>query len=447
MRKRIRVPLYGYQKPFFHAKGKSLFSGGYGAGKTYVGAYKLLLEHISNPGKIGFIGNTKVEQVQKINLAENLFPLFKKNGIRYNWNKTDKTIITQFGKIYYQGYKNYEEIIGSSYAYVWLDELDVARYPDKVWEKVLGRMRGKAEPNIFITTTPEGYKFTYRFFCPESPEHKHGYKIFYADTRDNPLYMVDYNRDKDKPIEEREYTSFVVDMLDVYDERLITAYLAGRHTNLLSGNCYYNFTREKNCGRLKVNWQATETLHIGIDFNVNPMCAAVGVFDGLNLYVIDEVKLQNSNTQSMVREIRRRYPIQKILWYPDMTGRKRQTSAEIGRTDISILQEEGIIVKNPFYEQNALVSDSLTVVNLALGKDKERTRVFIDSSTVNRNGKTVLKCGNLIQDLETVTYAKDGSIDKSDPEKTHMSDAFRYLTYRIFVKEFNFKDRRLEYAT
>ena len=79
-----------------------------------------------------------------------------------------------------------------------------------------------------------------------------------------------------------------------------------------SGMIYYNFNREKNIIETFRNNHLT--LHIGLDFNVEPMCAVVSVIENDIIIVIDEIQIYSSNTNEMVDEIKTRYN-KKIIIY------------------------------------------------------------------------------------------------------------------------------------
>ena len=109
----------------------------------------------------------------------------------------------------------------------------------------------------------------------------------------------------------------------------------------------------------------------------------------------------------MANEIKHRYPKEKkIICYPDPAGNQRNTSSD--STDHAILRKAGFYLK--VKRKHPSITDSVNSVNNIM---KE---CIIDP-----------KCKHLIKDLEQVVN-KDGTrtIDKSNHELTHYSDAFRY---------------------
>jgi Terminase large subunit, T4likevirus-type, N-terminal len=88
-------------------------------------------------------------------------------------------------------------------------------------------------------------------------------------------------------------------------------------------------------------------LWIGIDFNVNPMSAVIANKAGDELHVFDELTLPNSNTQGMADALKVKFPGRQMVAYPDPTGKARKTSAAMGQTDFTILQQAGFRVVAP----------------------------------------------------------------------------------------------------
>jgi len=181
-----------------------------------------------------------------------------------------------------------------------------------------------------------------------------------------------------------------------------------------SGVIYYAFKREESVIRHDGD---RSVIHVGMDFNLDPMSAVLMTRRGDTLHVFDEIVMFGSNTDEMVAEIRTRYGNGTIVIYPDPASRQRKTSAG-GRTDLSILQNAGFDVK--VRSSHAAVRDRINSVNSRLlSKDGQR-RLFVDP-----------KCKKVIESLERHTY-KEGT---SQPEKDgfdHMNDALGYAVEYLF---------------
>lgn len=189
------------------------------------------------------------------------------------------------------------------------------------------------------------------------------------------------------------------------------------------GLIYYGFSREESVLDMGDD---SGTLHIGMDFNLDPMSAVICIRKGEKLYAVDEIVMYGSNTDEMVAEIINRYPRRSIIIYPDPASRQRKTSAG-GRTDLSILQNAGFSVKAK--NSHALVRDRINAVNSRLLSGDGERHLFVSP-----------KCKQTIKSLERQTYKEGTSIPNKDDGFDHMNDALGYLIEYLFPV-------RTEYAT
>ena len=182
-----------------------------------------------------------------------------------------------------------------------------------------------------------------------------------------------------------------------------------------SGIIYYNFDRIKSVKKCQ---DTDMILHIGMDFNLDPMSAVVSIRQGDSIHIVDEIVIYGSNTDEMVDEIKTRYPNKKIVVYPDPACRQRKTSAG-GRTDLSILQNAGFSVK--VRERHTSVRDRINSVNARLMTSDDQRHLFIDP-----------KCKQVIKSLERQTYKEGTSQPDKDSGFDHMNDAVGYLVDYLY---------------
>lgn len=187
-----------------------------------------------------------------------------------------------------------------------------------------------------------------------------------------------------------------------------------------SGMIYYNFNRQKNI--VEKYDKDAGVLHIGLDFNVDPMSAVVCIIVNETIIVVDEIQIYSSNTQEMCEEIRTRYQNKKIIVYPDPSARQRKTSAG-GFTDLSILKNAGFDVKCK--NTAPLIRDRINAVNAKLKNVNGKNSLFI-----------VKSCKNVIKSIERQIYKEGTHVPDKDSGYDHMNDALGYLI------EFNFPLRR-----
>ena len=187
-----------------------------------------------------------------------------------------------------------------------------------------------------------------------------------------------------------------------------------------SGMIYYNFNRQSNI--IEKYQKETAILHIGLDFNVDPMSAVVCIIINEKIIVVDEIQIYSSNTQEMCDEIKNRYKNKQIVVYPDPSARQRKTSAG-GFTDLSILKNAGFDVKCK--NTAPLIRDRINAVNAKLKNVNGKNSLFI-----------VKSCKNVIKSIERQIYKEGTHVPDKDSGYDHMNDALGYLI------EFNFPLRR-----
>ena len=183
----------------------------------------------------------------------------------------------------------------------------------------------------------------------------------------------------------------------------------------LQNRVYHAFDRERNVTQLDLRDAA---LLIGMDFNVNPMTAVIAQRAVNQCHVIDEIVLNNSNTQEMMQEINRRYPGRRGAVHPDPSGVARKTSAPVGKTDFHIIEEAGWPV---YRTQPYPLVDRTNTVNARLCNRQGERRLLISP-----------KCTHLIKALDALTYKKGTKIPDKSSGLDHISDALGYLIMGAF---------------
>lgn len=193
------------------------------------------------------------------------------------------------------------------------------------------------------------------------------------------------------------------------DERTFNQEYNAQFVNY-AGIIYYNFDRSESIAKCHHD---NQMLHIGMDFNLDPMSAVVAVREGSTLKIVDEIVIYGSNTDEIVDEIKTRYPNQPITVYPDPASRQRKTSAG-GRTDLSILQNAGFAVK--VRDKHTSIRDRINAVNARLkSADGQRHLVFDP------------RVKQVIRSLERQTYKEGTNQPDKDSGYDHMNDALGYL--------------------
>ena len=376
-----------------------LLCGGYGSGKTYTLIAECFKHHINNKGKDGKSNGWVIYPTYQ--LAEEVFiqpflELLERKSIVYDYNISKHTIDTIYGHIRIFQMVKPQSIVGVELTWCAFDELDTCKhkYAKIAWEKALGRMRGCENPSVFITTTPEGFKFCHQEFVEKKTDDK---LLVFGKTTDN-VYLPD---------------NYLRLLEDNYDTNLLKAYRDGNFINIQQGSTYH-FDRDTCVG--KVEYDRSKPIHVGWDFNTDPEVVCLSQIyeqQPQKIRVFDCIALSHRGsgdllTQRMVNEIKQKYPNSEYIAYPDATGRSSKTSAMY--SDIDIIYRGGFKIKAG--KTNPRVIDRVNAVNKAL-----EGNVRIDP-----------RAKTLIEDLEK-TVNKEGTreIDKSNKLYSHASDAFGYF--------------------
>jgi len=161
-------------------------------------------------------------------------------------------------------------------------------------------------------------------------------------------------------------------------------------------------------------------LHIGVDFNIDPMSGVVAVKHDDLLYVFDEIVLTGgATTWDFCEEITRRYGLERrIVTCPDPTGGARKT-AGVGATDHAILRKSGFTVSTP--RSPWKIRDKITCVNTALLDAAGTRRLLIHP-----------KCKHLIKSLRTLTYTENTGLPNKNLGVDHSFDALGYMCLQVF---------------
>ena len=182
---------------------------------------------------------------------------------------------------------------------------------------------------------------------------------------------------------------------------------------------WYAFDREQNIK--KWNQDTPTAIAVGMDFNIDPMSAVIFARHGDQVWAIDEIEIYGSNTDEMIQEINSRYPNirpERVMVYPDPASRQRKTSAG-GKTDLSILQNAGYIVKAP--NAHNPVREGINAVNSRLCNSRGERNFFVDP-----------KCRRLIECLERQSYKEGTTQPDKESGYDHLTDATRYYFDYVF---------------
>mgnify|MGYP001316617518 FL=1 len=368
-------------------------------GKTFV-AINEIAKFASIPNKKIWYVAPSYRQAKAI-----CWGVLKEKMIYHKWvksiNHSDLTLtLKNNSQITLRGSDNESSLRGVGLHFLILDEFqDINK---TAWYEVLRPTLSDTEGHALFCGTPRGFgNWSYDLY--KMGENNKDWKSFQYTTLEGEQVSEDEieqaKQDLDLRTFQQEYEATFVNY---------------------SGMIYYNFSRDKNIIE-KYN-KNTGVLHIGLDFNVDPMSAVVCIIENDRIIVVDEIQIYSSNTNEMCDEIKTRYKNKQIVVYPDPSARQRKTSAG-GLTDLAILKNNGFDVR--CRSTAPLVRDRINAVNSKLKNVNGKNSLFI-----------VKFCKNAIKSIERQIYKEGTHIPDKDSGYDHMNDALGYLV------EYNFPLRR-----
>lgn len=361
-------------------------------GKSFLSG-AAILQQISKPNSTVWYVAPTWDMAKKI-MWDDWLPKHIPKEIIAEINKMDKVYKFINGSILYVlSADNPEHLRGSSLDLLIMDEC--AFIKDGVWEIVRPALADK-QGNAILVSTPKGYNWFYDLYQDAKEDDDWGY--FQYTTLDGGN------------VSEKEIESARKSMSPkMFAQEFLAAF------ENLASRVYDMYDRIENACDVDESWGKAD-VHVGIDFNVNPMTAAIAVKQRDDIYFFDEIVEPNSNTQILCNSIRKKFPKADIFVYPDPTCRKRQTSAAVGETDYEILRRNRFHVccpKAPYSSR-----DKFNAVNTAFLNANGERHCFVARGE---------RCKNLKKALDGYCYKDNGEDTDKSSGLDHISDAAAYL--------------------
>ncbi len=383
-------------------------SGPIGSGKSQALCQEAIKLTYQNVGRMGMLGAPTFPMLRDAT-ESTLLEILEKNRIPYEHNKGENTLVMKDtrSKILFRPVDEFERLRGTNLAWFGLDELTYCQ--EEAWVVLEGRLRDPKAKRLcgFAAWTPKGHDWVYQRFLAAPVA---GYDAIIARPFENS-YLLD------------QIPDFYERLKRSYDARFYKQEVLGEYLNISGGLVYYAFQRTEHVADVQID--PLQPLLWALDFNVNPMCSVVAQISGETVRVLDEIVISHASTHEACEEFQSRFADHGagVCIYGDASGNQRQTT---GMTDYQVIKEffDRAGQRNVSYwvpRANPLVRERVSLVNAKLRSASGETHLLIGH-----------KCGELVKDLEQVSY-KSGTtvIDKDrDPERTHLSDALGYLIWQ-----------------
>jgi len=379
------------QSKIFHSKDRfRVVVAGRRFGKTFLSTTELIIQAIQGKDRNVWYVAPTYKAAKEIAWDMLLHSLPKEYIRKTNESSLSVTLING-STISLKGAEKADNLRGRALDFVVLDEFADMR--PETWSEVIRPSLSDRRGSAVFIGTPKGRNHFYDLWT-QGTDKVTDWRSFQFTTLDGGQVDAEEVEAAKRDLDERTFNQ-------EYNAQFVN----------YSGIIYYNFSREESVAKSHI--EPDQMLHIGMDFNLDPMSAVVSVREGGIIKIIDEIVIFGSNTDEMVDEIKTRYAQKQICIYPDPAARQRKTSAG-GRTDLSILQNAGFTVK--VRERHSAIRDRINSVNARLMSADGKKHLFVDP-----------KCKQVIRSLERQTYKEGTNQPDKDSGYDHMNDALGYL--------------------
>ncbi|MGI8959281.1 MAG: terminase large subunit domain-containing protein [Bryobacteraceae bacterium] len=383
-------------------------------GKTYLALAELLRAACGGERLVWYLGPT-YKQAKRI--AWNRLKQLTRPYWRSLPSETDLAITLAWGGVIaLRGADQYDWLRGDGLDFVVLDEY-ASMHPACWTEVIRPALSDRAGGALFIGT-PQGFN--------------HFYERYDRAQTESDWAAFQFTTEQGGNVSSEELASAAREL----DERCYRQEFQASFEHLGQGRVYYGFDRTRNVAECR--YRPGVPVIWSVDFNVNPMCSVVAQRVADTVYVLDELVLPDSNTPAACEEfLRRTQPWWSdadafaVHVYGDATGDSRTSAAS--RTDWRIIRDFFHAKKAAcdasirVSSSNPPVKDRINCVNSRVCNSFGERRLFVDP-----------RCWQLIRDFEQVSWKTDWNgnsllhLDKSDPMRTHVSDALGYYIAQEF---------------
>jgi hypothetical protein len=320
-----------------------------------------------------------------------------------NVNNSDLTVTLRNNSIIsLRGADNENSLRGVGLDFLILDEF--ADIKEHAWYEVLRPTLSDRNGSALFCGTPRGYG-------------NWSYNLFTKAETDSEWASFKYTTLEGGQVPANEIEQAKNDL----DERTFRQEYEASFVNY-AGQIYYNFDRGKTV--ISEYIPESKTIHVGMDFNIDPMSCVIAEIKNDDVYVYDEIQIYSSNTQEMVQELKNRYYGYQIIVYPDPAAKQRKTSAG-GVTDIAILKNAGFNIR--VRNSHPLVRDRINSVNTKLKNANGKNSLFIAN-----------KCKSAIKSLERQIYKDGTTVPDKDNGYDHFNDSLGYMIEYLYPLRRNF---------
>ncbi|MCM1324169.1 MAG: phage terminase large subunit [Acetobacter sp.] len=370
---------FGYDKELINKQGDvlldvSLYQGGFGSGKTFIGSLRGLLYALKWPGCRGLVGAASqdlLDGTTKVKYLEHMENIGLKEGV--HWWYTDRKNTIQFingSSIRFKTMSDWTQF--RSTEFTWIEVEEASLIDEKTFKELIARVREQKRDgwedyfrSMFLHTNPQGARgWMYKFFHNPKTKVK-GYRAVIASTRENHHLG----------------SSYVDNLEGLYSADEIQELLEGIDVDNDSTVAFPYFTA-KNI-KDEIEYNKNYPLILTCDFNYNPMCWYLVQNTPEGWFVLREFTINNVTTKEMckmVQPVIDSFKTKKLIIMGDSHGRDRKTNGSDYSVMVQHFSQLGYDITLKVQKANPRIKERLSILRAKICNAKMERRFFVDSS-------------------------------------------------------------------
>lgn len=352
----------------------SLYQGGFGSGKTFVGSLRGLCYALKWAGCKGLVGAASqdlLDNTTKAKYLEHMANIGLKEDVHWWYTDRKNTIVFLNGSsIRFKTLSDWSQFRSTEFTWVEIEEASLI--DEKTFKELIARVREQKREDwkdyhrsIFLHTNPQGARgWMYKFF--HNPKTKiPSYRAVIASTRENHHLGTDY----------------VENLEGLYSADEIQELLEGIDVDNDSTVAFPYFNAKNIIDNIEYN--LNYPLILTCDFNYNPMCWYLMQHTERGWFVLKEFTIQNVTTKEMCKIVQctiDEYKTKKLVIMGDSHGRDKKTNGSDYSVMVQYFSNMGYDITLKVQKANPRIKERLSILRSKICNGKMERRFFVDSS-------------------------------------------------------------------
>lgn len=382
-----------------------ILAGGYGCGKSFsivLSVLDIVRRYNGKNVSVG-IGSITITLAKKT-IWKDLEIILKQSSSSYSFNQQDNILTIGTVQFFFIAIEQPSDVYAYNLNIFLCDEIDELSQGKAVEANKAIRERTRLVlpdgriPYIMYFTTVQGYRGLYQI-VQTLRKSRQRYVLVRGLTKDNTSLAPSYVRS----------------LYAIYDDNERLAYLEGRFVNLRAGRVYPEYD-EGRCTCEDIDVREDDVVYIGQDLNAGFSKGVALVKRDKTLHIVHTWSFIDIGSAPAI--MRKTFPRNKILWFPDASGKS------ILKGYTKEIAEQGIDLR--IGTVNPSIVDRIFYVN----KLFKLGRLQVCKS----------KTEQLTEALKTRQYSDTGMPEKGKGELApdHICDALEYVIYRLVRSDSDF---------